>query len=172
MTTEQILIYHARRYPLMRPTDAVKLLYQNEFGGGHLISDPDASLGWIEREYASIEKRPDEPLFEPIGNGIVRLNLAAVDTNALSLARVNELFVESSRLVAGSVESFAEKLDILRELVCNGRFSFCSKELAQYLYEYEKAGYPTVSHSAEYRAAYAPAYRVVLEKLFETVDCA
>lgn len=34
-----ILDYHAKKYPLMRPADAVKLLYQNEFGIGHLISD-------------------------------------------------------------------------------------------------------------------------------------
>ena len=32
-----ILITHAKRYPLMQPRDAVKLIYQNEFGGGHLI---------------------------------------------------------------------------------------------------------------------------------------
>ena len=33
---ERILREHAERYPLMQPTDAVKLIYQNEFGGGHL----------------------------------------------------------------------------------------------------------------------------------------
>ena len=32
---EQILQDHARKYPKMEPTDAVKLIYQNEFGGGH-----------------------------------------------------------------------------------------------------------------------------------------
>ena len=34
---EAILKIHVKRYPLMQPTDAVKLIYQNEFGGGHLI---------------------------------------------------------------------------------------------------------------------------------------
>ena len=34
-----ILLTHAARYPLMEPRDAVKLIYQNEFGGGHLIRD-------------------------------------------------------------------------------------------------------------------------------------
>ena len=41
---KQILISHAARYPLMEPTDAVKLIYQNEFGGGHLIRDTEACL--------------------------------------------------------------------------------------------------------------------------------
>ena len=39
-----ILITLAKRYPLMQPTDAVKLIYQNEFGGGHLIRDEQAFL--------------------------------------------------------------------------------------------------------------------------------
>ena len=36
---ERILRQHADSYPLLQPTDAVKLIYQNEFGGGHLIRD-------------------------------------------------------------------------------------------------------------------------------------
>lgn len=31
-----VLCAHAARYPLMRPTDAVKLIYQGEFGSGHM----------------------------------------------------------------------------------------------------------------------------------------
>ena len=41
-----ILITHAKRYPLMQPRDAVKLIYQNEFGGGHLICDEEACLNY------------------------------------------------------------------------------------------------------------------------------
>ena len=36
---EIILREHSRRYPEMQATDAVKLIYQNEFSGGHLIRD-------------------------------------------------------------------------------------------------------------------------------------
>ena len=42
-----ILITHAKRYPLMQPQDAVKLIYQNEFGGGHLIRDEEACLNYL-----------------------------------------------------------------------------------------------------------------------------
>lgn len=41
---ETILRDHASRYPRMEPTDAVKLVYQNEFGGGHLIRNPESCL--------------------------------------------------------------------------------------------------------------------------------
>lgn len=64
-----ILITHAKRYPLMQPTDAVKLIYQNEFGGGHLIRDEQACLNYLRREYASVEKDSSVPLYEDIGSG-------------------------------------------------------------------------------------------------------
>ena len=39
------------------------------------------------------------------------------------------------------------------------------EELEDYLTEYQKAGYPMVSHSEQYRKAYRPAYRIVLKRL-------
>lgn len=67
----------------MQPTDAVKLIYQNEFGGGHLIRDEKACLNYLCREYESVEKDASIPLCEDIGNGIVRVNLAAVKEDNL-----------------------------------------------------------------------------------------
>ena len=45
-----ILLAHAKRYPLMQPRDAVKLIYQNEFGGGHLIRDEQTCLNYLRQE--------------------------------------------------------------------------------------------------------------------------
>ena len=53
---EAILKIHVKRYPLMQPTDAVKLIYQNEFGGGHLIRDEEICLNYLRQEYTSVEK--------------------------------------------------------------------------------------------------------------------
>ena len=61
-----ILLAHARRYPLMEPRDAVKLIYQSEFGGGHLIRDESACLDFLRREYESTRQRTDLPLQETI----------------------------------------------------------------------------------------------------------
>ena len=51
----EMLIIHQKRFPLMQPQDVVKLLYQNEFGGGHLISDANRSLMYLTKEYDSIQ---------------------------------------------------------------------------------------------------------------------
>ena len=51
---KEILIRHWEQYPKMEAQDMVKLIFQSEFGGGHMISDPGMSLERLKKEY---EKR-------------------------------------------------------------------------------------------------------------------
>lgn len=154
-----ILIAHAKRYPLMQPTDAVKLIYQNEFGGGHLIRDEQACLNYLRQEYASAEKDPTAALYEDIGNGIVRVNLAAVKPE--DLEQLGRDFIRSAAKHKGTLDSFLNKLEVLRMLTAEGVFAFDLDALNTYLSEYKAAGYPAVSHSEQYRQAYKPAYRII-----------
>ena len=154
-----ILIAHAKRYPLMQPCDAVKLIYQNEFGGGHLIRDEQACLNYLHREYADLEKDPTAPLYEDIGNGIVRVNLAAVREE--DLEQLGQDFIASAAKHKGTLDSFLNKLEVLQTLTTGGVFAFDLDALNTYLSEYKAAGYPAVSHSEQYRQAYKPAYRII-----------
>ena len=159
-----ILIAHAKRYPLMQPTDAVKLIYQNEFGGGHLIRDEQACLNYLRREYANLEKDPTALLYEDIGNGIVRVNLAAVKPE--DLERLGRAFIDSAAKHNGTLDSFLHKLKGLRMLTEEGVFTFDTNALSAYLSEYKAAGYPAVSHSPKYREVYNPAYRIIRKSYF------
>lgn len=159
---ERVLSYHAERYPVMQPADAVKLIYQNEFGGGHLIRDEQACLNYLRREYESVEKDASVPLYEAIGNGVVRVNLAAVKKE--NLERLGRDFIRSAAEHTGDTDSFLKKLDVLKKMTAEGIFAFQASALDTYLAEYEKAGYPMVSHSAEYRDQYRPSYRIILSK--------
>ena len=159
-----ILIAHAKRYPLMQPRDAVKLIYQNEFGGGHLIRDEQACLNYLRREYTSVAKDPTVPLYEDIGNGIIRVNLAAVKPE--DLEQLGRAFIDSAAKHKGTMDSFLNKLEVLRKLANEGVFNFDTNALNAYLSEYEAAGYPAVSHSPEYRQAYKPAYRIIRKAFF------
>ncbi len=156
-----ILIAHAKRYPLMQPTDAVKLIYQNEFGGGHLIRDQQACLNYLRREYTDLEKDPTAALYEDIGNGIIRVNLAAFREE--DLEQLGKAFIDSAAKHKGTLGSFLSKLEVLRTLTAEGVFAFDPDALNTYLSEYETAGYPAVSHSEQYRQAYKPAYRILLK---------
>ena len=157
----QILLDHGARYPQMEPRDAVKLIYQNEFGGGHLIPDEAACLDYLRREYESVKQRPDLPLLEEIGSEIVRVNLAALDHHGYPLASVGTAFLLSAAVHHGNPDSFLHKLSTLKELTAEDKMPFSPKDLEAYLESYAAAGYPAVSHSETYRNTYHPAYRVI-----------
>lgn len=158
------LLLHANMYPRMRPADAVKLVYQNEFGGGHMIKSPEAALIRLRNEYAATEHDAMQPLMIPIGSGMARVQLKALKESGI--AGLNEAFVETANTSEGTLAEFLEKLDVLLHLTLQGVFAFQAAELEKYLSEYKKKGYPAVSHSEEYREAYLPAYRVVKESIF------
>lgn len=160
---KEILLAHARRYPMMEPTDAVKLLYQSEFGGGHMIRNEAACLDRLTTEYVGTSQRQDLPLLESIGGGILRVHLAALDAHGYAPQELGRDFIRSASLPRGSLDSFRSKLSLLEDMTRSGLMPFSYDALRQYLREYEAAGFPAVSHSESYRQAYHPAYRVVHE---------
>lgn len=160
-TLEQILHSHARKYPLMEPQDAVKLIYQNVFGGGHLVRDPAACRCALRHEYETTPQDAYAPLLEMIGNGMARVMLNALDRSGYSPEQLGYDFVRSAREHTGSMNGFLLKLDILRKVTASGVFRFSLEDLESYLDTYQQAGCPMVSHSEQYRQAYKPAYRIV-----------
>ena len=158
---KDILTSHATRYPNMHPQDAVKLLYQHQFGPGHLVADPSATLQRLRDEWAQTPTDPSAPLLEDIGNGLVRVMLSAWNMEEYPPETLNNDFLRSARAHIGSQEIFADQLNLLRELTSQGLLPFSLEELNHYLEQYTAAGCPAVSHSEEYRTTYRPAYRVV-----------
>ena len=157
---KEILLTHARQYPLMQPCDAVKLLYQSQFGGGHLILDEAACLEFLHREYSATTQTHD-PLWEDIGNGMVRIYLSALDAWGYTQQQLGQDFIRSAAAVQGSMDVFLQNLTLLEALTQQGKMPFSFPELERYLAAYAAAGYPAVSHSETYRNAYHPAYRVM-----------
>ena len=156
----RVLFTHTRRYPVFTPQDAVKLLYQSEFGSGHMITDEAAVYSYLLQELAATPDG-DAPLrAEPIGGGLCRLHLAGTVCNGLSPRTIFQLFLRASA-PRGSRTDFLEKIAVLRELCAGRTLPFSLPELDGYLQTYQAAGYPAVHHSEAYRAAYAPAYRLI-----------
>ena len=51
---KNIILEHVKKYPLMEIRDIAKLIYQSEFGGGHMIADSSMSLRRIQEEYQTL----------------------------------------------------------------------------------------------------------------------
>lgn len=159
---EEILLKHFERYPQMQMEDAVKLLFQSEFGGGHMIANPGKSLAWIRQEWELQCGQTAGGPVEEIGDGICRIYLSALD-QGLALETLNQMFVRTADLKMGKCDRFEKKLGILLECCEQGKLPFDPNVLMEYLSAYQAQGYPPVSHSSTYREQYHPAYRVVAE---------
>ena len=167
---KEYLLKQIERYPGMQVEDAVKLLYQSEFGGGHMIKNPQASLKWLKEEWDQVrgEKGTDElqepgiPDCEEIGDGMCRMNLQILG-KGFAPETLNQIFVQTADHKIGKAASFEQKLNMLRECSKNGQLPFSLEEVEKYLGDYKKQGYPPVSHSEKYRRLYHPAYRVAAE---------
>ena len=64
MEIKEIIINHVNNYPEMEATDYIKLLFQNEFGGGHLVTDKAKCLQYIKYEFDNTEKKEKEAAYE------------------------------------------------------------------------------------------------------------
>lgn len=156
---DEIFAAHFARYPLMEPRDAVKLAYQSTCGGGHLIGRGDA-LTRLREEFASVSPR-EIPLIEEIGGGHSRLYLSCDQCRPEWLESIAFLFAQGAKAPACGPEALDRPLAILRALTAAGAAPFSTEALETYLRDYDAAGRPMVSHTEAYRAAYAPAYRVM-----------
>jgi len=160
---KDILLYHLKKYPEMQLTDIIKLVYQNEFGCGHMLDDESESLARLLKEWDNISCEPDNAcdVFDNIGNGLCRLNLSAAKAAGLSVRTLNRFFVNTANSHTGTISNFERKLDILVKLSSDKILPFDSSELEYNLSKYRENGYPAVSHSETYRSHYSAAYRVV-----------
>jgi len=170
MTTRELLLSHAARYPLMQAVDYAKLLYQSAFAGGHLIASPAAALDRLKDETAHLPERAAQPLVEPIGGGLCRLNLAPARKIGLRPETICGLFVETARSFEKDADRFERGLDELAVLCRAELPDIDANEIAALRRACREQDYPPFSHSARYRAAYAPAYRLISDDLVRFLD--
>ncbi len=169
-----ILRSHIVRYPAMQIADAVKLCYQAAFGGGHLITDPNAALVWLSRERASIDTYDETaPFSEAIGYGMARLNLRAAPARQYTDTGILRIFAASAAETAARSDNaarFEEAISALTASADAGETPFSAEALKDYLTDYRAHGIRAVHHTAAYNDAYHPAYRVVSARYAHLLD--
>ena len=160
---KRLLLRHFQLYPKMQAVDAVKLLYQNAFGPGHIVSDESAVLKFLESEFCKTESF-DCDVAESIGNDYVRLSLAGIKKQypPLSAKTLGRLIAETANLPQSGKEymRFRENIEVLYAFTEEGSAPFSVTELQIQLKTIDEGGLPP-RHSEIYRDEYYPAYRIV-----------
>ncbi|NMP36844.1 MAG: hypothetical protein GX051_01770 [Clostridiales bacterium] len=157
--TAKLIDAHLTLYPDLQPEDIYKLVYQNEFGGGHLINDLNECRDRIISELYCTRDDKLSPLYTDIGNSRVRLEMKNPEVRALGADTLCRIFACSSERM-GTVESFEKKLDEVSAHLAS-KYPFMSSHFNNYIKDRRREKYPAVSHSEKYRQLYSPSYRVI-----------
>ncbi len=156
-----VLTAHALAYPAMQPQDYCKLVFQNEFGCGHLLSDREAAFRRLREELASVQNDDTLPLCTGIGGGYVRMNLAAVK-DCLPTELIFSLFALSCA-ETGSTDSFRKKLALTVKAAQTGIISADPAALEEYFSSFDPTSPP--SHSEIFKRTYGASYRLIRSDL-------
>lgn len=158
--TRRFILAQCARYPRLRPADLIKGLHQSTFGCGHLIRDPAAAAEFIRREAEGCTA-PNGPVVEALDGGFVRFHLWGLRQYGMSPEELAARFAASAEIRCGSVGEIEARLGVLLDLAAAVALPFSGEETEAAVAEWRALGYPACHHSEQFRAAYAPAYRVL-----------
>lgn len=163
-TMNYVLTSFQKKYPLATIQDYVKLLYQSEFAGGHLIQNPyECYLRFID-EIKNNLNTLYEPLYETMSDELVRVNLRPFQTYFLNIEDLFQGFLNTANHHKGTKENFLKKLSHLLQLIQVGVIKLNYENAISFMDEYQKNNYPILHHSTTYRNAYLPSYRIIHKK--------
>ena len=151
-----------RLHPSLAPQDVVKFCFQAAFGAEHLLGDLGRAREQFDNEYASTQAE-NKPFSENIAPTVCRVNLSAWKRLNLNPDWLWNLFLLSaaSHESSSNGDTFENYIAQADELCRIGEFPFSYAQWREYVDAYKHAGITPVRHSAAYREAEKPAYRII-----------
>ena len=151
-------------HPMAQPQDYIKLIFQSEFGPGHLIPDPGYARNRLLEEWQQVKDLPAEPP-QHIGGGYIRLCIKGIDHSRLE--EINNSFVASANAKSGSDAGFMTKLELFLSMAQQGDFDF------SYARAKQAASLSTMQESQlmmEELAAFTPAAIAAADRVLEALE--
>lgn len=174
-----LLKQHLQRYPLMELTDIYKLLHQAATGAAHAAPlvidraahtspasahiDAAAVLAALQSELRAMGEGEVEPLLDPISpdGKLMRVHLRAYAAAGRRVEALAEAFVATIQQPPSGHDKLVRFCACLGDFADSGEIAFDAVPVRAYFNKVAGDGYPAVHHSAAYRSAYRPAYRIV-----------
>ncbi|MBQ9048070.1 MAG: hypothetical protein IJ120_09270 [Solobacterium sp.] len=162
---KELFDIHFEKYPMMRPEDCIKLLYQEEFGPSHAVRNRDEALKSILQEVA-VSREGDSELFTAAGRWFVRIDLHKA-LEVYTPEDVADWFVRSAGSWNGSMAEYLKKLKWFDANLDLFPTSFTADEWKEQLSYHRGEAYSNVHHSKLYNSLYHPHYRLIRKGIWE-----
>lgn len=157
-------------HPASEIGDVYKLLYQGNFGVGHIIRSRNAAMAYLFKEIGELGAPDTEPLLSACSadGGMLRVNLRAFVRDSLDASLLVDAMIATVRLHEPDTAAFLREWKDIGNAIERKALPFSRQRYREITDSLRSAGYPAVHHSAAYAAAYRPAYRVLLRGSLET----
>ncbi len=160
------------QYPKARLLDIYKSCFQDYMGAEHLVNDPTSARAYLDKELATTDISTLQPWdYEPCGvdGNYVRVSLRAVIEGKITADQLLDAFVRSANegkrpTVAMWADRWHEILLVIEDL---GLDLPHQQEDKAFIEDVLAQGKYAISHSPDYREAYAPHYRIIKRDIFE-----
>ncbi len=154
---------HLQRYPELQAEDVYKFCYQAFFGIGHLISDKDQALRWLQAETEELGEpwAGDTLLIEPMGATYVRLHLHPYLRYQGSLEKLAEAMLQSLSTGVDSLrfqDAWSEILNLSLKEDWRGP---AYDDLAKLTQTLKSQNFPIIHHNKQTNTMYRFHYRIL-----------
>ncbi len=146
------------RYPASELTDLLKALYQSTMGCGHFAPNEAQAARYLEGELSALSPAPDGAQAVEALGAYSRVHLAPALRDGLAQRTLLRLFLASAE--PETPQRRAMLAQAVRELPTLS-LPFPREDVRWAAEAYLSQGCPPLHHSAAFREAYAPAYRLV-----------
>lgn len=158
------------KYPKARLLDIYKSSFQDYMGAEHLVGDKEAVRAYLEQELTTTDELLpwyDEPC--GVEGRYVRVSLKAILDGKISADGLLDAFVRSANDPdRPTVEQWAERWHEIIGIIDGMKLKLPHyDEDKQFIEQVLAMGRYAISHSPEYREAYAPHYRIIKRDIFE-----
>lgn len=169
---ELAILMQLKEYPESSLQDIYKNFYQDRFGPGHAISNPEAVMQYLENELSAMENVEMSQTIEVLGweHNFVRVPLSMVKAGKINKEDLNQLFIESAfEIQPEAGEEWQKEWKQITRIIEKRKlpvrnFSEDKKHIDSLLNENPIIA---IHHSQAFREHYYPHYRIVKKELFE-----
>ncbi len=168
---KKLIQWHLEYHKNVGIQDIYKMLYQGVFGAEHLLSNVERAKAYLRDEWDRVPSDKTILLLEPVSpdGTVVRANIVRCKAEGIDMEKLWRAFYYSVSKVQAEKNQFAEAWRAFVKLCQVENWPFDSGKAAHFGDEAHAKNWPAKHHTAAYRKANFPAYRVVLKREFERI---
>ena len=159
-----LVISHLNRYPDMEVQDVYTLIYQGAMGAAYYSADAGGFEERLVKEFEETEEDEKKPLWETIrpDGELVRVHMSALKARGGQPQALSTLCLWTASIFQGDKQDLLDGWDTFWRVCRDNRLSkFPEVEIFEFDEWIKKNKYPSIYHSAVFRNAYNPHYRLV-----------